>query len=146
MSWLPVKYPNHQTSLICNAENLDTPEWETLSKLCSLFRNTGTRPTLICCSGSSCGMYPMRSSSWALAAPLPAWTRHLQRCTSTAATASGRWATRAGSATGESYCARVLKIMIPYQKVLWFGLVPLQILLISSIVFPVSCFCQNLMK
>lgn len=42
----------------------------------------------------------MRSSSWVRAAPSPAWTRHRQPCTSTAATASGQWATRAGFVTG----------------------------------------------
>lgn len=65
-----------------------------------VLRSTGTCPTSTCCRGSSCGMCPTRSSSWAHAAPSPVWTRRPPRCTSTAATASGQWATRAGSATG----------------------------------------------
>lgn len=65
-----------------------------------VFRSTGTCPTSTCCRDLSCGTCPTRSSSWARAAPSPVWTRRPQRCTSTAATASGQWATRAGSATG----------------------------------------------
>ncbi len=87
--------------------------------LCVCFRSTGTCPTSTCCSASSCGTSVTRWSNWARAAPSCVWIKPPPAYTSTAATASGQWATRAGFVTGTTSNPWLLSVSSQKSTKLW---------------------------